>query len=140
MLAIIKCSKLNECIFYIRNSRDRDNDSTLNGNKYDKHDEIALIYVDILDNLHTHFIHSYQTGYRLKRNNDDYHNNNEIKLMKSILKNKREHIKSVRGYDRIKNNKFLTNFDNNKKQKHNELFMDKMFLNCQNIQISIEVR
>ena len=65
----IKCD-IKNCILYQRNMRNRDtyNKNTENNNNAQKHDEKALIFIDILDNLHSFFVHCYDTGFRVDKN------------------------------------------------------------------------
>ena len=73
---LINC-QISKCKFYQRNNRDRDNMYKVEGDNDDdyKHDKFGLTYCDILDNIHTYFIHAYDTGFRIKR--DLYINNND---------------------------------------------------------------
>eukprot|EP01084_Bolivina_argentea_P091660 164971_1 len=124
----IQCKILN-CSLYKRNSRDRDNER----NKQTV-DQNALYYIDLLDNIHTFFVHGYDTGFRVKRNchnnddtnewkeeNEDFNKlffDSEMKLLQNKLKAKRNNLCSIRGDERIKHNKFLTNFKNSDEQIH----------------------
>ena len=128
-LCNIKCDILH-CKFYQRNGRNREEyDKNNNNKKEEKHDENALIYIEILDTIHTYFIHSYDTGFRFKSkyaelekindNNDDNDDNNdfnnicidkEMILLEKYLNKKRQNLKTIRGKDRMQKNKFLTNF------------------------------
>ncbi len=116
----IKCN-VNKCKQYIRYSRNRENiDETTKHIK----DENVLFYIDLLDNIHCHFLHSYHVGFRSKftmTNNADIkpkqlYYDKEMEQLKSSLNNKRQHLVTVRGLNRISNNKFLTKIHSNDKQ------------------------
>eukprot|EP01084_Bolivina_argentea_P286271 491059_1 len=128
-MRIITCN-LKNCILYQRNMRDRENKNSNSDYKQQKHDENASVFIDILDNLHTFFIHGYDTGFRLKMNHKNIDNGNdelieehedvetlcndaEITLIQKTLATKRNTMQSIDGFDRITNNKFSTNINDN---------------------------
>ena len=78
-----------------------------------------------MDTIHCFFIHTFDTGFRIKTNqfdniinqdakNDDdelYEDLTMIKLS-NFLKNKREKLRQIRGKTAIKQSKFVTNVTN----------------------------
>ena len=84
--------------------------------------------MDIMDNIHSFFIHGYDTGFRTNildeeqqeeiKNNDDDDNDDimycdkyMIKLNKH-LKEKRKNLLNVRGIERVEHSKFVTKINN----------------------------
>eukprot|EP01084_Bolivina_argentea_P265027 449108_1 len=108
----INCS-LNKCKYYQRNNRNRCKEEIKDSN-----DKLSL-YVDIMDTIHCYFLHSYDTGFRIKQkkpaNNDDSNtndNNNtavdtEMKYLYKEIQLKRKELQRVRGMERIKHTKFV---------------------------------
>ena len=59
----IKCNNnVNKCKIFVRNHRERDKDKLPNIIK----DESVLFYIDLMDNIHSSLLHSYDIGYRVK--------------------------------------------------------------------------
>ncbi len=123
---LITCQIAN-CKFYLRNQRDREQEITKNTSKIDQK---CIFYMDILDNIHTYFVHGYDTGFRTKNNytlqdeNDEkstkddliddnlYHDQQMIQLRKHLTE-KRRNLESIRGESRMKHNKFSTELTKN---------------------------
>eukprot|EP01084_Bolivina_argentea_P271991 462985_1 len=118
----IKCNVSN-CVFYERNERaprgrnQHDDDTVKIFDKYE------IFYADIMDNIHTFFVHGYDMAYRTKIDFDNIDLDNDsnsycdkqLTKLKSEIDNKRKEIVRLRGEDRMNNNKFVTNmqFDQN---------------------------
>ena len=98
-----------------------------------KENEIDLeltFLIDIIDNIHIYFIHSFDTGFRVKRdkiNDSENENENEINnnFIDSELKNLSLYLKEKKKKLILnKNNKFMTNTINNKNDKNKEFYTD----------------
>ena len=134
----ITCDITN-CSFYLRNQRDRENDDDQQSINKIINDQKSIFYIDTLDNIHTYFLHGYDTGLRTKINyethkdndndndNDDeddddkndeyhdkdlYHDGGMINL-RQHLHEKRKRLESIRGENRMKHNKFSTQIEEN---------------------------
>eukprot|EP01084_Bolivina_argentea_P134893 237798_1 len=120
----VTCNIIN-CQFYIRNGRDREIESHTNNKKRDKN---AQVIMEVLDNIHTYFMHGYDTGFRVhydllkfdnKSNNDDendekapiIYTDNVMSNLSNQLKIKRDALIKQRGLSRVENNKFVTKVD-----------------------------
>eukprot|EP01084_Bolivina_argentea_P101485 181942_1 len=127
------------CQCYTRNGRNRENDDLKQDSANKQHDQYGQIIIDMLDNIHTYFIHGFDTGFRIKSdalkykidaNNNDIksddkeifqlHIDQQMKTLSNHIQTKREYLVKQRGLDRIDNNKFLTNIPQEEKdeQKH----------------------
>ena len=122
--SVIKCN-ISLCGGYIRNNRNRQNDN-IDINKYD---EKGFFYLELLDNIHVHFVHGYDSGMRIKKNfnikskNDDdknekkninFHDEEMIHLTK-CLDSTRKQLTNVRGRVRIEHSKFVTTINSHKR-------------------------
>eukprot|EP01084_Bolivina_argentea_P005393 10178_1 len=131
-----KCD-LTKCLSCIRNSRNREIEENTQEIKPQ-----LIFYVDLLDNIHCHLLHSYQTGFRIisqkeesKQNNININNDetnkdnsqlsyddHKLKDLQQYLSNKRKTLKNI-GTNRIKKSKFVINAINNiteEKVNHND--------------------
>eukprot|EP01083_Nonionella_stella_P156610 507381_1 len=134
MTQLITCD-IAKCNLYRRNGSDREKEEK---NPDKEEDKKGFILMDILDNIHTHLIHSYDTGYRIKsmtydqdnaaQSGDDGDDLDTNKLcvdatMNSIrnsLDEKRKKLENIRGKDRVHNNKFLTDYQTTNTNKQEE--------------------
>eukprot|EP01084_Bolivina_argentea_P076315 138309_1 len=118
----IKCDVI-KCQQYKRYSRNRENvEKATNKIK----DENVLFYIDLLDNIHCYFVHSYHIGFRIKHNikneskqelqdidSKQLYYDKQMEQLKAYLSNKRNKLVKIRGLNRIINNKFLTKITSN---------------------------
>eukprot|EP01084_Bolivina_argentea_P172532 298881_1 len=115
----IDCS-LNECASFRRNQRDRmnklkneNNDSVIDDIKSDTNEHV---FIDIMDQIHSYLLHTFDIGYRLNKNekhileeclNDDNNNiNTSFNAMRKVLNKKRKKIEQK--FDRVTYSKFVT--------------------------------
>jgi len=123
---MVPSCKVKNCKKYLRNSRDREMEE-ININDSDNKYEMSKHYIEIMDTIHVNFIHSYDIGFRVNKNLlfqqakeerkqtenefdfnvDDTQMNNLVK----IISKKQKELSSIRGRERIKKNKFMTNFE-----------------------------
>eukprot|EP01084_Bolivina_argentea_P092396 166237_1 len=107
----ITCN-IQKCQQFQRNQRDRDQQQSTTANN---DDFVFEYYIDLLDNIHVYFLHSYDTGYRIDMqllNDDMFHDqwdehnigfidydlndikqiyiDNSFKKLKQLLKSKRK--------------------------------------------------
>ena len=104
---------IGECKIYSRNNRDR---AKIN---IDCDDEQLSMFIDIMDTIHCYFLHSVDIGYRilhssndeLKENDNDVYtaSDTEMKQLRSYLLSRRQKLQKLRGDQRFRNNKFMTN-------------------------------
>eukprot|EP01084_Bolivina_argentea_P309808 535925_1 len=116
----INCS-LNKCSHYERNSRNRCKEIQL------FNDKDVLYYTDILDTIHVYFLHSFDTGFRSKIpinsdiKSDDENNSNivdkEMIHRSNEIKSRRTSINRVDNNDRLTNNKFVINNEDEEEKK-----------------------
>ena len=116
------------CNAFIRNNRNRDDPQNVV-----PHQKKVALYIDILDAIHVHFVHSYDAGFRFKPNgcalygdeNDDDDDKEEeededvmvraytdrgLKALSDWVCDKNKYLESVRGPERMKLNKFSNDF------------------------------
>eukprot|EP01084_Bolivina_argentea_P023055 42933_1 len=122
---------VNKCGAYIRNNRQREHDWKDKGNKIN--DKSVLSYINVLDSIHCHFLHSIDVGYRIieelatdENNNDNMNDvnicsDNQLFILKSYLESKRKKLQNIRGTDRIQNNKFMTQLSTTNKINSNSV-------------------
>eukprot|EP01084_Bolivina_argentea_P201714 344759_1 len=91
------------CKSYQRNCRDL---SSYHSEEKKHHEIETCFYTDVLDNMHTFLVHSYDTGFRLKEK--DKMNQSSLK---SFFRSKRSDLIKVRGRDTIMHNKFCSKLD-----------------------------
>eukprot|EP01084_Bolivina_argentea_P126464 223914_1 len=109
---IQQCS-LPNCNSFIRNGRDRHEEQ-----KYDNnYDYTTMFYIDLLDSIHTFFVHSYETGFRIKWKDiqipDEAKMNfvdAELQYVQDVIKNIRKELSKINGIipKQHENNKFTT--------------------------------
>eukprot|EP01084_Bolivina_argentea_P270149 459304_1 len=135
-----KCEcDLNTCIALKRNLRERMNQK-YDTKSNDDNDSINRVIMDIMDQIHSYLYHSFDTGYRLTKEeknillkaatDSDEKNNDNVNIsfnaIKSILKDKRKRFNST--FDRNNHSKFVTqtniqqnNENNDKDEKYQSL-------------------
>ena len=90
------------CSMYKRNNAERGKDTIISQSHI----------MDVLDSIHCFFLHSVYYGYRFLDNNEDekseISNGKDLSAMKLYLEKTRENLIDVRGKQRFKNNKFVT--------------------------------
>eukprot|EP01084_Bolivina_argentea_P306763 530145_1 len=125
----LKCD-INKCEMYKRNNRQRNCDKS--NDKWST--EIIHVSMDFIDCIHCYFMHSVDTEYRMMDRNEsdnietihlDVDTNSyfdkEIKELRHTLSLKQTQGMELRGFDRIKNNKFVTQVENKQEQKNNDI-------------------
>eukprot|EP01084_Bolivina_argentea_P072906 132341_1 len=122
------CCHINKCNIYSRNNRFREFSNTL---QLECNDKQLLIYIDILDSIHCHLIHSVDIGYRIidadninNGTNNECDSNNiafdiDMHRLKSYLSSKRKNVWNARGENRMQNSKFMTQLTQESKQPKN---------------------
>eukprot|EP01084_Bolivina_argentea_P269196 457441_1 len=127
----IHCS-LNKCQHYQRNNRNRCKQKITNVD----YDSELFTYTDILDSIHVYFVHSFDTGFRVKyakntSNNIDQNdenmdfNDNEMKFYRKEIMSRRQQIRDTVGDDRIEKTKFIT--DVSVEDSQESTFLDNIF-------------
>ena len=134
---LIPCD-LFKCSAYLRHSRDRDNNN--NDNVIDKNiNPEILFYIDFIDNIHTFFMHSYNTGHKIKYNINDskkeeeededdeitddvtsLYVDKEMISLNNKIKECRKNLVSLRGSNNIKKSKFNNDVSIINKVDHNK--------------------
>eukprot|EP01084_Bolivina_argentea_P252216 423293_1 len=128
MTHVIKCD-INKCNLYKRNGMDRETNAVKNINN--PVDKKGAVIMELLDNIHTHLVHSFDTGYRIRvdmdqksQPNDNTQDTDEINSQMTTFKfsidNKRKQLENIRGKDTIQHNKFITNFENESNSNNDE--------------------
>eukprot|EP01084_Bolivina_argentea_P156386 272552_1 len=103
---------IDKCLKYNRNSRDREHQCI----KVNFSDEKIKCYIDLLDTIHSNLLHSFDIGFRIPNKQMSYSaidENSNDKYMNELHKTivaKKQSLRSMRGMERINNNKFMTNF------------------------------
>eukprot|EP01084_Bolivina_argentea_P070730 128620_1 len=146
----IKECKLETCVQFQRNNRDRETENVLltndnidhNNNDIDIDSEMEF-YIETMDTMHCFFIHSFDVGFRLKsdeldkivnkdEDDDDDSEHSESTMIKlaNLLKLKRQNLRNMRGSDSMNKSKFVTNIIEKKASDDQETIpmMDKLYL------------
>eukprot|EP01084_Bolivina_argentea_P033889 62665_1 len=125
----MKCDNINTCNIHIRYNRCK---VTNNINQI-TNDNSLLFYIETMDTIHCHFLHTYDYGYKninenkpkkqFEISNKQIYKNSitpslfyidtQMINLKQKLKNTRDNLQTVRGDIRFYNNKFVTNISNN---------------------------
>ena len=111
--------KLSECHIFAANHRERERQRVCESTKDGK---VAMM-MDLMGSMHSHFVHSIRPLIEDEdeENEDKERNMNrchdrEIRKMKE-RKTNNSGIRGIRGSDRLKNNKFVTNFEDETEEK-----------------------
>eukprot|EP01084_Bolivina_argentea_P053396 98008_1 len=136
--------KLSDCKLYKRNRRDIADKTSNKNNAKAK----VLFYVNLLDNIHSYFVHSYDNGCRIRYNQNSNENSNDVdkkenkeeqktylldkemeklKQAQKLQRSKSMHSKAATTYDRIVNNKFFTNMNDTQKDEKTETLGEYSF-------------
>eukprot|EP01084_Bolivina_argentea_P235485 396241_1 len=119
----LKCD-INKCKIYKRCHREREKYSADTENKIN-------VEMDFLDSIHAYFIHSVDSGFRniVNKKKSPQNNSNKIKdnpyfdeELNNLQKLSRNKLINIRGNDRMKHNKFVTQITNDEEQKINNNF------------------
>eukprot|EP01084_Bolivina_argentea_P177063 306262_1 len=122
----IKCT-FDNCAFYARNNAYRESDTSTDSTQKEE-DPMGLFYMNLLDNIHSYFIHGYDAGFRMRVSNKDdekeapkaetdeefdenkdYLADPEMNRVQVFQKTQRERWRESRGNERLNQNKFVTN-------------------------------
>eukprot|EP01084_Bolivina_argentea_P256767 432422_1 len=132
----VQCD-IHKCSPYSRNNRNRDTANAKIEN-IDSDNSEAIFLVDLLDTIHTSFVHSYDTGFRFdfgdieipkhdeKAAEDediDFVDHELIKISQFIKKKKDELFKARQGIEQNQTNKFTTTIDDHDDDEES-IFLD----------------
>eukprot|EP01084_Bolivina_argentea_P272823 464599_1 len=115
----IQQCNLKNCNAFTRNTRDREK---LDNNIYENDANQYMFYIDLLDSIHVYFVHSFETGFRVKveGTNDIKHEEYEakevnfvhtqLKYIKKFIHEKQKQMIQIRGNNigKSQQNKFVT--------------------------------
>eukprot|EP01084_Bolivina_argentea_P273198 465300_1 len=148
--------KLESCIKYQRNNRNRETKNILMNDKQNENqnenqtqpnvDIENAYFMEALDTLHCFFLHTFDVGFRIKAtdlkvetddNDDDDEQQNilQTKQLLNLIHSKREKLQNIRGASSIANSKFVSKVTSNKtdiKTGNDDVqqsFMDKLYDN-----------
>eukprot|EP01084_Bolivina_argentea_P283875 486304_1 len=113
-----KCT-FNECMSQKRNNRNREKQNICLSSKKNKNancmniDKEHECLVDLIDNIHTYFFHSYDVGFRIPSNQLNIHCDDHENKQQVIMTKLKQIIKQKRKFQRTTNCKFITTFDDN---------------------------
>ena len=107
---------INQCMMFKRNHSHREDDNK-------RSDIKRNVGMNLLDSIHSYFIHSVDTGARLiggELKHDDEESKGkrsdcfdvELNRLRAYLSQKAQKLIEIRGHQRVTNNKFLTKVDN----------------------------
>eukprot|EP01084_Bolivina_argentea_P053826 98764_1 len=114
MKTIQKCN-LNNCQPFARNYRDRKKHNSIGLSGIDDTDYSSIFYIDLLDSMHTLFVHSFDTGFRIKMNHEQISNqtgidvfDSELKFVQDFIDKKQKELTQVNDINKKGNNKFTS--------------------------------